>query len=54
MKWAEHVVQMGAKRRASRILVGKPVGKKPLGIPTSGWVDNIKMDVRRGGWGDID
>jgi hypothetical protein len=39
---------------ACRILVGKPEGKRPLGIPRSGWVDNIKMDLRVIGWGDVD
>jgi hypothetical protein len=35
----------GEKRNAYRILVGKPEGKRPLGIPKSRWVDNIKMDL---------
>jgi hypothetical protein len=34
------------KRNACRILVGKPEGKRPLGRPKCGWVDNIKMDLR--------
>jgi hypothetical protein len=34
---------MGEKRNA---LVGKPDGKRPLGIPRRSWVDNIKMDLR--------
>jgi hypothetical protein len=29
------------------ILMGKPELKKPLGRPRSGWVDNIKMDLRQ-------
>jgi hypothetical protein len=28
------------------ILVGKPEGKRPLGIPRRRWEDNIKMDLR--------
>jgi hypothetical protein len=28
------------------ILVGKPEGRRPLGKPRRGWVDNIKMDLR--------
>jgi hypothetical protein len=30
--------------------MGKPEGKRPLGRS----VDNIKMDLREIGWGDID
>jgi len=31
MRWTEHVACMGDRRGAYRILVGKPVGKRPLG-----------------------
>jgi hypothetical protein len=41
---------MGEKRKAYRILVGKPGGKRPLGIPRRRLVDNIKMDLREVGW----
>jgi hypothetical protein len=34
--------------------VGKTEGKRPLGIPTCRWVDNIKMDLREIVWGDMD
>jgi hypothetical protein len=37
-----------------RILVGKSEGKRPLGRPRHWWVDNIKMDLRETGWGDMD
>jgi hypothetical protein len=30
--------------------VGKPEGKRPLGIPRRRWVDNIKMDLGEMGW----
>jgi hypothetical protein len=33
MRWAWHVIRMGKKRNAYRILVGKPEGKRPLGRP---------------------
>jgi hypothetical protein len=45
---------MGEKRNEYRILVGKPVGKRPLGRPRCRWVDNIKMDLRELGWGGMD
>jgi hypothetical protein len=34
----------------SRILVGNPEGKRPLGRPRRRWVDNIKIDLRELGW----
>jgi hypothetical protein len=34
--------------------VGKPEGKRPLGRPRRGWVDNIKMDLREIGWDWMD
>jgi hypothetical protein len=37
MGWAGHVAQMGEKRNAYRILVGKPEGKRPLGRPRRRW-----------------
>jgi hypothetical protein len=46
MRWAGHIVRMGEKRTASRILVGKPEGKRPLGRPRRRWVYNSKMDLR--------
>jgi hypothetical protein len=54
MKWAGHVARMRAKRKAYRILVGKPEGKRRLGSPRRRWVDSIKMDVREVGWGGMD
>jgi hypothetical protein len=44
-----HVARMGAKKKACRILVGKPEGKRPLGRPRRRWVDNIKMELREMG-----
>jgi hypothetical protein len=39
---------------AYRLLVGKPEGKRPLGIPRRRWVDNIKMDFLEIGSGGVD
>jgi hypothetical protein len=47
VRWAGHVAQMGEKRNAYRILVGKPEGKRPLGRPRRRWVDNIKLILER-------
>jgi hypothetical protein len=46
--------ELGEKRNAYRILVGKPEGKRPLGKPRRRWVDNIKMDLREIGWDGVD
>jgi hypothetical protein len=54
MRWAGHVVRMGEKRNAYRLLVGKPEGKRPLGRPRRRWVDNIKVDLLEIGWGGVD
>jgi hypothetical protein len=52
MRWAGHVIRMGI--RGHTILVGKPEGKRPLGIPRSKWVDNIKMDFKEMVWAGMD
>jgi hypothetical protein len=37
---------MGEERGVHRVLVGKPEGKRPLGIPRRRWEDNIKMHLQ--------
>jgi hypothetical protein len=56
MRWAGHVACMGRRRKknAYRILVEKPKRKRPLGRPGCRWEDNIKMNPREIGWGDMD
>jgi hypothetical protein len=54
MRWAGHVAHMGEVRGAYNILVGKPEGRRPLGRPRCIWEDNIKMDLRKIGFGDVD
>jgi len=47
------VACMGEGRGVHRVLVGKPEGKNPLGIPRRRWENNIKMDLQEvGGGGD--
>jgi len=50
MKWAGHVAHIEERGGAYRILVGKPLGKKTLGIPRRTWEHNIKMDLQETGW----
>jgi hypothetical protein len=45
---------MGKKRKACRLLVGKPEGKRLLGRSKRRWIDNIKMDRQDIGWGGVD
>jgi len=35
----------GENRSVYTVLVGEPVGKRPLGRPRRRWEDNIKMDL---------
>jgi hypothetical protein len=41
-------------RNAYKILVGKPEGRKPLGITRRKWEDNIRMDLRETGCEGVD
>jgi hypothetical protein len=45
---------MGEKRNVYRLLVGMLEGKRPLGRPRHGWIDNIKMDLLEIGLGVVD
>jgi hypothetical protein len=46
------VARMGAVRGVYNILVGRPEGQ--LGRPRRRWEDNIKMELREIGFGDVD
>jgi hypothetical protein len=39
------VARMGEGRGVYRVLVGRPEGKRPLGIPRRTWEDNINMGL---------
>jgi len=54
LRWAGHVARMGEERGVYRVLVGKPEGRRPLGIPRRRWVDNIRMDLQDVGCGYMD
>jgi hypothetical protein len=44
----------GENGNVNRILVWKPEGRRLLGRPRYRWVDNIKTDLRKIGWGGMD
>ena len=48
------VVHMGEERDVYRVLVGKPEGKSPMGIPRCRWVDNIRTELQMVGCGYMD
>ena len=57
MRCAGHVDRMEEYRSASKILTGKPTGKRSLGMPRRRWEDNIRMDLKKiginaGNWVD--
>jgi hypothetical protein len=54
MIWAGHVAHMGEVRGAYNILVGRPEGRRRLGRSRCRWEDNIKIDLREIGFGDMD
>jgi hypothetical protein len=51
--WASHVARTAVKSNAYRILMGKPAGIRQLGRPRRKWVDNIKTDLGKIGWGGM-
>jgi hypothetical protein len=54
LRWVGHVARMGEGRGVYRVLVGKPEGKKSLGIPNRKWKDNIDMYLPQVGCGGVD
>jgi hypothetical protein len=46
-----HVACMGQGRKAYKVLVVKPEGKRPLGRPRHRREDGIRMDLRQTGGG---
>ena len=41
---------MEKRRRAYRVVVGKPEGRRPLGRSRRRWKDNITIALREVGW----
>jgi hypothetical protein len=54
MRRTGHVARMWKKINSCRLLLARPEGKRQLGRPRRRWVDNIRMDLRELGWGDVD
>jgi hypothetical protein len=52
--WVVHVARMWEGRGMYRVLVGKPEGKRPLGIPRRRWENNLKIDLQEVGCGVMD
>jgi hypothetical protein len=46
MRWTEHVIHVGEKRNAYRILVRKPEGRGPPGKLRRRWKNSIKTDFK--------
>ena len=44
----------GERTGVYRVSVGKPEGKRQLGIPMRRWEDNIKMDLQEVEFGGMD
>jgi hypothetical protein len=54
IKWAGHVTCMREEREFYSVLVGKPEGKRPLERPRRRWKDELRMDLRETGWGNVE
>ena len=48
------MARIGEGRGVYRVLMGKPVGTRPLGRPRRRWEDNIKLDLQEVGCGGMD
>jgi len=45
-----HIARMGERKNLYKRLVGKSERKSPVGTTTSGWEDNLRMDLRQITW----
>jgi hypothetical protein len=52
MRWVGYVARLEEEKKAYRVLVRKPEGKRPLGVPSHRWEDEIRMDLRKIGCGE--
>jgi hypothetical protein len=54
MRWVGHVARTGEWKGVYRVLVGKTEGKRPFGMASHRWKDNIMMDLQEVGFGSMD
>jgi hypothetical protein len=54
MKSRNYETDLWGQNLTDNILVGRPEGRRPLGRPRRRWEDNINMDLREIGFGDVD
>jgi len=54
MRWVENAARMGERRGVYRVLVGKLEGNRSLGIHRCRREDNIKVDIQKVAYGDVD
>ena len=54
MRWAGYVARVGERRGVYRVVVWKPEGKRPLGMPRRRWENNVKLDFQEVRFGDMD
>ena len=47
MSWAGHVARIEEGRSASKISIGKPTGKRPLGRLRREWENNTRKDLEK-------
>jgi hypothetical protein len=53
-RWMGCVERTGKMENTYKILARKPEEKRPLGRPTHGWEDNIRMDLQEIEWESVD
>ena len=49
LRWAGHVARMEEGRNAFKVVVGKPIGKRPSRRPRLRWEDNIIINLKEFG-----
>jgi len=54
MRWEGPVARMGDRRRADKVLVGRPNGNRTFGKHVLIWDDNSRMDLQDMGWESMD